>query len=229
MYIALVAAVLFSLVHILTPRFSLVLSRNVAVAGSFGGGIASAFVFLELLPELDHGHQLIGEAIEFVILGGFIAVLGLNHLSEHRFKHKTKFVSIPIFIACAYNWLLIFAFPRSGNVYDLVICVLLVLHLAFYDHSLRKESPAKFDAWGRWLLVLSSLLGWFALVTIGHSGPFVEDLLIGLLSGAIIYQIFTFDLPATKETRFFWFLGGVLLYLGLYVVSMYMEMNDAAA
>ena len=229
LYISLIATIVFSLVHVFARRFSIALSANIAAAGSFGAGIAAAFVFLELLPEINHGHELIGESIEFVILGGFIAVFSMHHLAHRLSNGKAWTFPIVMMTAFAYNWLLIFSFPRAGNAYELIITVLLVLHLLFYDRAVREEDPKSFDKWGRWLLVCATLLGWCALWGIGHPGPLVEDVLIGLLSGAIIYQIFTVELAISKETRFLWFIGGVFVYLGMFLLGEYFQAHHHEA
>ena len=226
--ISLLATLVFMGVHILSPRFSLVLSARIAAASSFGAGIAAAFVFLELLPAIEHGHELIGESIEFVILGGFIAVFSMHSLAHRVSREKARTFPIVILTAFAYNWLLIYSFPRAGGAYDLVISGLFILHLAFYDRSIREEDPIAFDAWGRWMLVAATFLGWVALWVLGHPGPLLEDVLIGLLAGAIIYQIFTVELSVSKETRFLWFIGGVVVYVAIFLVGKAIEMPASA-
>ena len=221
-YLPICGILLFALVHFLTPHYSKLFSRNAAIAGSLGGGLAAAFIFLELLPEIDHGHEMIGETIEFVILGGFLVVFALNWLSHHHFKTTHNNYRIPLATACAYNWLLVYAFPHKGNAYDIVIAGLLAIHLGFYNHSLRNENPQAFDRSGRWLLIASTVVGGLSLLAIGHPNPLLEDLLIGLLAGAIMYQIFTIDLPHVGRTNFGWFLAGVAIYGAIYLLAIYM-------
>ena len=216
---SLIAALVLSLVHVISPRLNQALSRRTAVASSFGAGVAATFVFLELLPKIDHGHKLIGDSIEFVILSGFLAVFSLHHLAYRSpVRGKGRF-AIVLATAFAYNWLLVFSFPRSNGAYDLVITGLLVLHLFFYDRSIREENPEAFDAWGRWLLVGATMLGWCGLWGLGHPTPLMEDVMIGLLAGAIMYQIFTVELAITNETRYFWMIFGVMVYLGIFLLS----------
>ena len=219
---SLIAACILSVVHILSTRLDMRLSRSTAAAGSFGAGVAATFVFLELLPKIDHGHDLIGDSIEFVILAGFLVVFSMHRLA-HRSTSNNKDgrfrFRIIIGTAFAYNWLLVFSFPRSNGIYDLVITGLLVLHLFFYDRSIREEDPESYDAWGRWLLVGATMLGWSGLWLLGHPTPLAEDVMIGLLAGAIIYQIFTVELRISDETRFLWVMIGVVCYVGIFLLS----------
>lgn len=225
--VSIFATLVFAVVHVVSPSFSRALSVNIAAGSSFGAGVAAAFVFLELLPEIDHGHELIGESIEFVILGGFIAIFGMHSLAHRASKGKVRNFPLIMLTAFAYNWLLIYSFPRAGSGYDVVISVLFILHLAFYDRAIREDNPIAFDAWGRWILVAATFLGWVALWVLGHPGPLLEDILIGLLSGAIIYQIFTVELAITKETKFLWFISGVFLYIVIFLLGKYLETPNA--
>ena len=211
---------MLSLVHVLSTRLNQALSRGTAATGSFGAGVAATFIFLELQPKIDHGHDLIGDSIEFVILAGFHAVFSLHHLAHGSPARGQRRFVIVLATAFAYNWLLVFSFPRSNGAYDLVITGLLVLHLFFYDRSIREESPEANDAWGRWLLVGATMLGWCDLWDLGHPSPLMEDIMIGLLAGAIIDQNFTVELTITNETRSVWLILGVVTYLGIFPLSM---------
>ena len=63
------------------------------------------------------------------------------------------------------------------------------------------------------------MLGWCGLWGLGHPTPLMEDVMIGLLAGAIMYQIFTVELAITNETRYFWMIFGVMVYLGIFLLS----------
>jgi hypothetical protein len=187
-------------------------------AGALGGGIAVSFVFLELMPELDHGHELVGELIEFVVLGGFVLVYGLNHLAHRRSGSSIHFFSIQLGVAAVYNWLLVYSFPRSNDTHDMATAALLVVHLLFFDHSLRRSDPAAYDRWGRWVLALSSMLGWVALISVDEQTPMVDDILVALLAGTIIYNVFSEELPRHRNLKFLWFIAGIGIYIALSVL-----------
>ena len=211
--IALISATVFALVHVLGTRFSAVLEKDKHSAGALGGGVAVSFVFLELMPELDHGHELVGDLIEFVVLAGFIVVYGLNHLAHRR--SGTHVFSIQLLVAALYNWLLVYSFPRSSDVQELTGCAVLIVHLFFSDHSLRSSAPEAYDRWGRWVLAAASMLGWVTLTWVGPQTPLVDDILVALLAGTIIYNVFSEDLPHYKHMKFHWFIAGIAVYLVL--------------
>lgn len=95
---ALVAAVLLAALHLAAPhirKLPLVPERATA---SFAGGLAVAYVFLHLLPEIAEGNEAIGEALSDVLeptplvdlgiflvaLVGFAAFYGLQRLADRR-------------------------------------------------------------------------------------------------------------------------------------------------
>ncbi|HYH26563.1 MAG TPA: hypothetical protein VD834_14550 [Blastococcus sp.] len=95
---ALVLAVLLAALHLAAPhirRLPLVPERSTA---SFAGGLAVAYVFLHLLPEIAEGNEAIGRALDDVVtptplldlgvflvaLFGFAVFYGLQRLAERR-------------------------------------------------------------------------------------------------------------------------------------------------
>jgi hypothetical protein len=93
---ALAAAVVLTVLHLLAPRIRKLPGVPEAATGSFGGGLAVAYVFLHLLPELSEGNQAVGEALQHVVtitplldlaiflvaLAGFLLFYGLERLAQ---------------------------------------------------------------------------------------------------------------------------------------------------
>ena len=64
---ALVITLLLAALHMAAPRIRRLPLVPEAVMGSFAGGLAVAYVFLHLLPELAEGNEAIGEALSDVV------------------------------------------------------------------------------------------------------------------------------------------------------------------
>ena len=93
---ALVIAVVLAVLHLAAPRIRRLPFVPEAATGSFAGGLAVAYVFLHLLPELAEGNESIGEALDDVIdptplidlgiflvaLAGFTVFYGLERLAD---------------------------------------------------------------------------------------------------------------------------------------------------
>ncbi len=70
-WVLLITAVLVA-VHLLATHIGRWLDAAEHAAHSFGGGMAVAYIFLNLLPELDKGHQVLGHAVHGIALAGFV-------------------------------------------------------------------------------------------------------------------------------------------------------------
>ncbi len=95
---ALVLAVLLAALHLLAPRIRRLPGVPESATGSFAGGLAVAYVFLHLLPEIAEGNEAVGEAlgdvlrptpltdlgIFLVALAGFTVFYGLERLADRR-------------------------------------------------------------------------------------------------------------------------------------------------
>jgi hypothetical protein len=95
---ALVAAVALAALHLAAPHIRKLPFVPERATASFAGGLAVAYVFLHLLPEIAEGNEAIGEALSDVLeptplldlgvflvaLAGFAAFYGLQRLADRR-------------------------------------------------------------------------------------------------------------------------------------------------
>lgn len=95
---ALLIALLLAGLHLAAPRLRTVPGVSERATGSFAGGLAVAYVFLHLLPELAEGNEALAEALSdtlehtpltelgifLVALAGFSAFYGLERLAERH-------------------------------------------------------------------------------------------------------------------------------------------------
>ncbi|SEP88273.1 hypothetical protein [Streptomyces radiopugnans] len=91
-------ALLLALLHLTAPRIRKLPLVPERATGSFAGGLAVAYVFLHLLPELAEGSEAIGEALSDVLrptpltdlgvftvaLAGFTCFYGLERLADRH-------------------------------------------------------------------------------------------------------------------------------------------------
>jgi hypothetical protein len=95
---ALVLAGLLAGLHLAAPRIRRLRLVPERATASFAGGLAVAYVFVHLLPEIAEGNEAVGEALDDVVastplldlgvflvaLGGFAAFYGLQRLADRR-------------------------------------------------------------------------------------------------------------------------------------------------
>jgi hypothetical protein len=232
--VALALSAVLAGLHLAAPRirtFSLVPER---VLGSFAGGLAIAYVFLHLLPELAAGNEAVGEALSDVIeptplfelgifmvaLTGFTVFYGLERLSQRGRSGTERAGAYWLHLGSfgVYNALITYGMAlrvRTGLVFALLFVLAMGLHFVLTDRGLEEHYPRRFAASGRMVLAGALLLGWVLSAVAAPTSTLVVALLTALLSGSILLNVFKEELPSDRRSSFGWFLTGLLLYAAL--------------
>jgi hypothetical protein len=205
---------------------------------SFSAGMAAAYVFVHVMPEMHGARQAFAEsasielrfegmAIYFVALIGFLVFYGLDHLRS-RLRESAEagreggaegergadgfWLHVGGF--AAYVALVGYLLVRNledTRVSTSLYTVAFAFHFLGVDHSLREEHGAAYEKVGRYVLAAMALAGWG--VGQGVALPrYAVALLIAFVSGAIIMNSAIMELPAEKDGRFVPFMVGGLLY-----------------
>lgn len=219
----------FALIHVFIGRLTFLDALPRSRWLSFAGGIAVGYVFLHVLPELSAHQQAFADAAGRVIAAektlylvaffGLVLFYGLE-LAARRARRTSQ--ARP---ESAMLWLHVIAFA----VYNVLIGYLLVhrearglgalvayavamaLHFVVNDHGLREERKAPYDAFARWVLAASVLLGWGLGATIALP-PAVIGLMFAFLAGGIVLNVLKEELPAERRGRFWPFALGSACY-----------------
>ncbi len=232
------AALLFAAIHVFIGRLHWMntLPRNRWL--SFAGGVAVAYVFLHILPEIsDHQRE-------------FAAEIGLSGLAVERWIYALALLGLAIFYGVerrvrvsrsenaeqtgddrtgnADLWLHIATF----GVFNLLIGYLLVhredmsaislatytiamaLHFVTTDFGMRADHEEAYDRVGRWVIAAAVLLGW-ALGLAFTVSALVIGSLFAFLAGGVILNVLKEELPEERQSRFVPFLAGALAYSAL--------------
>ncbi|MDP9460818.1 MAG: hypothetical protein M3Q22_11420 [Actinomycetota bacterium] len=232
--ISLGMAVLLAGLHLAAShvrRLPLVPERATA---SFAGGLAVAYVFLHLLPELAEGNEAVGEALSDVLqptplldlgifavaLTGFTVFYGLERLAR---RHRSAASGEP---AASVYWLHLGAFAvynalitytmalrvRTGLLFAVLFTVAMGLHFVLTDRGLQEHYPRRFAANGRVLLAGALLLGWGLSALAAPVSTLLVVLLTALLAGSVLLNVFKQELPSDRDSSFGWFLAGLVFY-----------------
>lgn len=227
-------AILFALVHLgigvlrfldKTPR-----SRWLSAAG----GIAVAYVFLHVLPELSSHRDTFADALntsggtaEDIVYGLAFAGLAAFYGLERVVKRSRKKNAQPDGAAGAF-WLHIGSF----SVYNFIIGYLLLhreegglrsllfygtamtVHFITNDFSLRSDHKARYDHLARWILAGAVLAGWLMGYAITISETAI-GMLFAFLAGGVVLNVLKEELPEERESRFVPFLLGGAGYMAL--------------
>ncbi len=234
---ALVCALAFAAVHVVTPYLTFFKALPRSRWLSFAGGVAVAYVFLHLLPELSEHEATLSEggsdrgivvyALALTGLAAFYALermVKLNRAAPATGAPREEDADARIF------WIHIVSFA----LYNLLIGYLLLhreevgwLSLAFYfvamglhfltsDFGLNQDYPRLYRRRGRWILSAGVLAGWL----IGAVLDLPEEALIGLfafLAGGVVLNVLKEELPEERQSRLTPFLLGVAGYGALLI------------
>lgn len=203
---------------------------------SLGAGIATAYVFVHLLPELsrvqeiftkttaDKGLPFPQSRVYTSALAGFILMYGLEHLvswarkpreGEAAGEESRNLVSWVhmggFFFYCALVSYTMVRESERGSLFLIFYLVAMSLHFLGADHALRWEYGRWYDSRGKWVLAGGVLAGWF----IASRSPLSIEVLatlMGFVGGGVVMNSLIAELPREKEGRFWPFCGGAAGY-----------------
>lgn len=221
-----VVAIALVAIHIWYKRIHGFLYKSESIATSFGSGLAIAYVFMHLLPELEEGDRALGAPIHFITLIGFLVFYGMQRFAstsktEETGKHNSLIFYIQLAFYSLYNFLLIYAIPEAiEQSFPLVFIYIMTmgLHLLSSDYSLGKEYAQQFNSWGRYVLVAVIVAALLIDIFIEPANELVADVLIASLAGSLLFKTFHQELSETENSSFLWFFAGVVVYLLLWLV-----------
>jgi hypothetical protein len=203
--------------------------------GSFAGGVASAYVFLAVLPKLADQQVYLEQAVTdwplidyfyhhayVVALAGFVAYYLVNAMAQ------VTAASVPRSMRGA---ALVVGFGAySGLIGDLVasleprplslalVSIALTLHLVGLDLSLYRHLSHSWG-WLRGVLTAGLFLGWL----VGHASPIppaIHALISAWLAGSIIILVVLLELPEKRRPGAF--VAGALTFTLLLRISLHL-------
>jgi hypothetical protein len=233
--IALVLTAVLAGLHLAAPRIRTLPLVPERALGSFAGGLAIAYVFLHLLPELAAGNEAVGEALSDVIdptplielgiflvaLTGFTVFYGMERAARRGRASGSEPVAVyrmHLGSFALYNSLITYGMAlrvRTGLVFALLFVLAMGLHFVLTDRGLEEHYPRRFAVSGRVVLAGALLFGWALSVVAAPTSTLVVALLTALLSGSILLNVFKEELPSDRRSSFGWFLTGLVLYAAL--------------
>lgn len=236
--LSLAIACVFALVHlkISALRFLNATPRSRWLSAS--GGVAVAYVFLHILPELATHRATFAEGLDtdgrtgerivyMLALIGLIVFYGLERaikLSRQRrgdemrgaiafWLHIGSFALYNVII----GYLLLHR-EETGVASLLIYGVAMALHFVSNDFGLRSDHKAEYDRIARWVLAGAILFGW-ALGALVQLPPLWVGLLFAFIAGGVVLNVMKEELPEERQSRFWPFLGAALGYAAILVAA----------
>jgi hypothetical protein len=230
------AAILVA-VHLLAGRISFAGGTRSAWL-SFAGGISVTYVFLQLLPELAEGQEIvrtqwpglafIEHHVFLLALAGLGVFYGLESFVRYHRKNEPETAGsesdfvfwIHVSSFAIYNALIAYLIvERRHPASDLVwYTIAMALHFVVSDFALRNHHDAIYERYGRWILTGAIAAGFLASLVTHVSEPAVA-VITSFLAGGVILNVMKEELPEEKESRFGTFAAGSILAAALLLVS----------
>lgn len=207
---------------------------------SAAAGISVAYIFVDVLPELELQRRALVEASEIVFFAeqrvyvlallSFVVFYGIEHIvlvsREHRQQTAAMGQTSPIYLLqlsgyAAYSALigyLLVERAERGGISLTLYAFAMAVHFLIVDHSLGEEHEQAYGRRGRWVLASSVILGW----VIGASMPLSEAVvarLFALLAGGVVITSLQAELPDEREGRFWPFSAGALCFASLLLLA----------
>jgi hypothetical protein len=204
---------------------------------SLGAGIATAYVFVHLLPELSRVQDIFAKAtagrglpfpesrVYTSALAGFILMYGMEHLvsisrkraeeGDGAAKEERNFVARVhmggFFLYCALVSYTMSRESERGIHFLIFYLVAMSLHFLGSDHALRREYGGWYDNRGKWILAGGVLAGW-CVALLSPLSIEVLATLMGFVGGGVVMNSLIAELPKEKEGRFWPFCAGAAAY-----------------
>jgi zinc transporter ZupT len=237
------AVAVFVLVHLTAPRLYGFSERHKYRVLSFSGGVASAYVFLDLLPLLQgagyHFTRLFGASLfariflEKAVFGvaflGFLSFFLIEYLAfaaRRQAAGAGDIDGVPagrgifaVHLGLTMLLSLVISFSlqfevRTGIVRALLYTVALSLHFFISDHAMEEHYRDLYVRYGRAALACMPPLGW-ALSFLFPERLSEAYVLLAFIAGAVLFTVVKDEVPKIGRGRPLYFLSGAVIYAAL--------------
>lgn len=224
--LSLILACVIASVHMFGEAIHARLFRREKLARSFGSGMAVAYMFLQLVPELQSAAARYGHRIHLVVLGGFLGFYGLAKLAraesgadvEHEGSRRARMLPVHMVFMALYSWVIVYSVPELVELYgvlaSVVVCAALAMHLLASDHGLAHHYGGHFRLRHRILLAAAALLAGTMDYAIAPN-PLIAAIAVALVTGFLMFGTLNEEIPEPERSNYPMFLAGALTVTGL--------------
>ncbi|MCW4022883.1 MAG: hypothetical protein ACOWW1_09310 [archaeon] len=242
--VALIPALYFMLIHFLSPKIYQEFKQHKKKIFSLFGGIAAAYVFVDLLPKLeqaqDHIRNLFQGLPNFVYsvaapsmaFLGFMIFFGIEHLAissqeknemennDSISNRKTFAVHLGniLFINLIVGYLLRFE-AELGTFALALYSIILSLHFITLDESMEDHYSKDYTSFGRYVAGLAPLVGWVLSVFFPENQS-EGYIILAVVTGAVLFNSIKNEIPSTTESNVkMFFVGASITAITLFIVA----------
>lgn len=216
---SLFSVVIFACIHLWAEKLRNLSSAFHSRFLSTGGGVAIAYVFIDLLPKLSKSEMVVKNSmlqslpffeshVYIMALLGFLLFFTVDR-SKKLFQNQSYYFWLSLCSYASFNFLMGYAIVDENNpeVQPLFLfTVAMALHYFMNDYSLNQAHGIAYNSYGKWLLISSLFFGWIVglLTELSEAGVALMSAFIG---GGVIMNVIRHELPEENPNS----LGAFLL------------------
>jgi hypothetical protein len=224
------------LVHLLAVRVARLPSTAQLRIASLGGGVAAAYVFVQVLPELAEGGRslssldiadfaptpLVESGLFLVALIGMIAFYSLDVLSDSGKTSSRSLYRVHLLAFGVLNAIYAYTMPflvTTGVVYAVLFTIAIAAHMLLSDRTLARAHPEHFSHQDRWIGILGIGVGLGLAVLLPPASEIALAIPTALLGGGLLMTTFRDELPAASKARLPWLVFGAAAMAGVLLIA----------
>ncbi|MBL7479010.1 hypothetical protein [Legionella bononiensis] len=239
LWVALAATLFLVIFHYLSPWFANHLPGNGSAFVSFAGGVAVAYVFLHMLPNLVEYNKPIGRflmtnqwltpftelLIYIVALLGFLIYYGFDLVAE-RYRDEGDYdgmvYGLHLTMFCLYNFLITYTMSLRALTSisaTVLFTFAMALHFVLTDRKFCRFYSTQFNHLGRFILISALLVGWICSVLFDPVNVLIAAFMLAFLAGSVLLNVFREEIPVSGLASYYWFSFGALLIMFLLLLQ----------
>lgn len=217
-----VAVFIFAMIHLFSAKVQQLSFISHGRFLSAGGGVAIAYVFIDLLSKLSESDVIVTQALSGVFpyferhvyimaLLGFLLFFAVDRTQKTASNNHAFWLSLLSY--SLFNFLIGYAVADKDNpeVKPLFLFTLAIaLHYFTNDYSLSEVHGEQYRQY-KWILILSLFLGWFAGLWI-ILVPTAVALISAFIGGGVIMNVTRHELPQDNPNSMEAFLSAAGIY-----------------
>lgn len=235
-----VLALALVVVHLMASRVARLSGAAQARLASVGGGVAVAYVFVQLMPELAEGGRSLTElpisdyaptpivesGLFLVALIGMLVIYSLDVVADSGRGSSRMLYRAHMVVFALINAIYAYTMPSlltTGVDYAVLFTLAIAAHVLLVDRTLARAHPDLFRHEDRWIGILGVVAGFALAALLPPVNELTLAITTALLGGGLLMTTFREELPVASKARLAWLLIGVAgmsaLLLGAVTIS----------
>lgn len=220
------AVFIFAMVHLFAVKAQQLSFLTHGRLLSAGGGVAIAYVFIDLLPKLSASDLIVTKAFSGVFpyferhvyitaLLGFLLFFVVDRAQNPVPSKKAFWLSLASY--SLFNFLIGYAVVDKDNPEVkplLLFTIAIAMHYFTNDYSLNEAHGEYYRRYGKWILILSLFLGWLTGLWITLA-PAAVALVSAFIGGGVIMNVTRHELPKDNPNSLGAFLMAAAIYTSI--------------